>query len=222
MEAWKRIFFRFMRRRSSQSTGPEAVPSSVKQIQDWRLEKDIVFNSGFSYSGKMSNVWVSVYDVGDRLTVHHQLHISDCKSKRSNRGSAHIFPGVLQLKVCQLQSSVSEDQGPTGRQITTRLWPLHLRLYVTRCLATDGSIISLVDKEDFRGLDRNLDYLKLCLGTVRSDSVFRRAFVLALVLFGDVKEHQHSIFNNRLRRQASANFCPIDFRSWVASHVAFR
>ena len=155
-----------------------------------------------------------------RLTISHdKLHFSDCEFWRFNRGSAHIFPGVLQLNVCQLESPVSENPGPIGRQITTRRWPLHTRL--SRCLATDGNIISLVDNEDFRGLDQNLDHFKLCLGTLRSDGVFRRTFVLALVLFSDVKELQLSIFNNRLRRQASGNFCPLDFRSGRASHVAF-
>ena len=134
--------------------------------------------------------------VNHRLTIRHfQLHFSNCKSKLPNRGSAHLFSGVLQLNFRQFQSSVSEDLCPTSRQITTRLWPLHMRLYVTRCLATDGSIISLVDKEDFRGFQNYLDHFKLCLGLVRSDRVFRRAFVLAFVLFRDVKELQLSIFN---------------------------
>ena len=99
--------------------------------------------------------WTMKGIMNHRLTISHdKLHFSDCEFWRFNRGSAHIFPGVLPLNVCQLQSPVSENQSPTGRQITTRRWPLHMRLYVTRCLATDGSTISLVDNEDFRGLDQ--------------------------------------------------------------------
>ena len=98
------------------------------------------------------NVWVSVYDSEDRLTAYNQLHFSDCKCKVSNRGSAHIFPGVLHLNVRQLQNPVREGLRPTGRQITTRLWPLHMRLRAGRCLATDRLILALDDDEDFRGL----------------------------------------------------------------------
>ena len=88
-----------------------------------------------------------------RLTGPNQQHFSDRKFELPNRGSAHIFPGVLHLKVCQHQSPVREGLGPTGRQITTRPWPLHLRLPATRRLATDGLILSLGDDEDFRVLD---------------------------------------------------------------------
>ena len=87
-----------------------------------------------------------------RLTGPNQQHFSDCKVEHPNRGSAVIFPGVLHLKVFQLQGPVGESLGPS-RQITTRPWPLHLRLHAPRCLATNGLILSLGDDEAFRGLD---------------------------------------------------------------------
>ena len=139
-----------------------------------------------------------------------KLHCADVSSRVSN------------LDFFQPHCSVSKNLVPFSWKFTVGLCPRDVRSLGPSGFAASLDITSLRNNLDFRGLDDELEHFNSRLGTVCTDAVCRGASVLTRVLLCDVENLQFSLFNGTLNRQTSANFRPLHFRCWEASHVTFR